>query len=121
MAKKKDFDAWLIGGVCIGLGVLFLYQRRTGWGTENDAALIPNALEDKIDVVITALNNRFGKAWVEYGMQAIEGYARNALPAALVALIAIVVEVENSSKRRFMTGFDKQQRAAQIARERGLS
>jgi hypothetical protein len=118
MAKKKDFEGWLVGAACVGVGLLFLYYAGTGLGNENDAALIPNTLEDEIDELIAALNNRFGKDWVEFGLKTLEDYPRNALPASLVAFVAVVVEVENSSKRRLMTSYDKQQLAVQFARAR---
>lgn len=114
MAKKSDFEGWLIGAVAVGLGLAFLYYSRTGLEKENDAALIPNDLEDQIDALISALNKKFGKSWVELGLGVLEHYVQRALPASLVVLVRLVAQVENISKRRFMTGYDKRQLAVQM-------
>ena len=116
MAKKADFEGWLITAVGIGLGLAFLYYARTGLGNENDAALIPKSPEEQIDALIGALNRRFGKHWVEFGLRVLTHYAQNALPAPVVALLGVVIEVENISKRRFMTGYDKRQLALKMVR-----
>jgi hypothetical protein len=96
------------------LGLAFLYYARTGLEKENDAALIPNNLEDQIDALISALNKRFGKPWVELGLGVLERYVQGALPASLVVLVRLVSQVENISKRRFMTGYEKRQLAVQM-------
>lgn len=114
MAKKTNFDGWLITAVGIGLGLAFLYYTQTGLGKENDAALIPNSPEEKIDLLISALNRRFGKNWIEFGLGVLTHYVESALPAPLVVLLRVVAEVENISKHRFMTGYDKRQLALQM-------
>jgi hypothetical protein len=114
VAKKKDLEGWLITAVVVGLGLAFLYYARAGLEKENDAALIPNKLEEQIDILIGALNQRFGKNWVEFGLGILEHYVQNALPSSLVILVGAVAEVENISKRRFMTGYDKRRLAAQL-------
>lgn len=114
MAKKSNFEGWLISGVVVGLGLAFLYYAQTGLERENDAALLPDSLEEQMDSLISALNKRFGKAWVAVGLEVLEHYVQNALPASLVALVSVIAEVENISKRRFMTGYEKQQLAVQM-------
>jgi hypothetical protein len=47
VAKKTNFEGWLITAVGIGLGLAFLYYTQTGLGKENDAALIPNTPEER--------------------------------------------------------------------------
>jgi len=114
VAKKSNFDGWIIGAVVVGLGLTFLYYVQTGLERENDASLLPNRLEEKIDTLISALNERFGKAWVGFGLGVLERYAQSALPASLVVLVRLVSQVENISKRRFMTGYEKRQLAVQM-------
>lgn len=115
MAKKSNFDGWLISAAVVGLGLAFLYYARTGLERENDAALLPNSLEEQIDMLVGALNERFGKAWVGIGLRVLEHYVQGALPASLVALVGVIAEVENISKRRFMTSYDKRQLAVEMA------
>lgn len=114
MAKKSNFESWLVGGAVVGLGLAFLYYARTGLEREKDAALLPNILEEQIDALISALNTRFGKAWIGFGFRALEHYAQAALPPPLVALVGVIAEAENISKRRFMTAREKQQLAIQM-------
>jgi hypothetical protein len=114
VAKKTNFEDWLITAVGIGLGLAFLYYTQTGLGKENDAALIPNTPEEEIDDLINALNRRFGKRWIEFGLGVLTNYVQNALPAPLVVLLRVVAEVENISKGRLMTGYEKQQLALRM-------
>ncbi|MEK6335593.1 MAG: hypothetical protein AABM67_11635 [Acidobacteriota bacterium] len=77
MAKKKNNDGWWIAGLVVaGLGLL--YYAQTGPGKENDSALIPNTLEGKIDALIDALNERFGKRWVDRGVNFLKYSLQNA-------------------------------------------
>ena len=93
----------------------FLYYTQTGVGEENDSALIPNSLEGKIDALVTALNNRFGKGWVDVGISVLKYYVQGTLPTSFVNLVDIVAMVENTSKG-WRTGHEKQQLAVQMAR-----
>ena len=115
MAKKKGNEGWLIAAVGLGVGLLFLYYRETGLGKENNAALIPDTIEDEVDNLVSALNDKFGKAWVNVGLAVVTRYVQNALPASYVALVGVVIQVENISKHRFMTSYEKQQLAIQMA------
>ncbi len=117
MTKKKGNEGWLIAGLLVaGLGLLYYVQ--TGVGKQNDSALLPNTLEGKIDALIAALNDRFGKRWVDLGVAALKYYLQNALPASLVTLVDVVAAVENMSERSPMTSSDKQRLAVQMTRTR---
>ena len=63
MAKKNDDLWWKIPLFIIG-GAAILYYAQAGRGEENNAALIPDDLEDRIDLVVTRLNAQFGQRWV---------------------------------------------------------
>lgn len=114
MAKKKGNDGWWIAGLLL-LGGLGLYYLQTGLGKQNDSALIPNTVEGKIDALILALNNRFGKRWIDLGLAFLKYNLQNTLPPALVTLIDVVAKVENISKGRHMTSHEKQLLAVQMA------
>src|SRR5437763_1807948 len=96
MARKKD-DGW---GIVVGVGlfalVAILYYSQTGQGA-NDAALIPNQLESKIDQLVAVLNNRLGHQWLAFGIYEIRSYLQRTQPQ-LLALVDVVVKVEQLSK-----------------------
>jgi hypothetical protein len=116
MAKGESNEGWWLGALFAGAAVAFLYYSQTGFGKENDSALIPNTLEGKIDRLITVLNTRFGKGWVGIGAAVLKYSLQSALPEPLVTLVDVVVAVENESKRRRMTGPQKQQLAVRMIR-----
>ena len=116
MAKKQSNEGWWVGLLFAAAGVAFLYYAQTGFGKENDSALIPNTLEGKIDRLIAALNTKFGKDWVDIGAGVLKYSLQTALPEPLVALVDVVVAVENESKRRRMTSPQKQELAVQMIR-----
>lgn len=101
------FFAILIG---VGLGAVALYYVQAGRGEEN-AALIPDNLEGRIDLVVERLNQRFGKAWVNLGLDVLERYLKAILPWEVVRLVSIIYHVEQLSKTTRMDGPAKQQTA----------
>lgn len=113
MATKRGNDGWLVVGLVI-VGSLGLYYLQTGFG-KNDSAFIPDTLEGRIDALITRLNNRFGKDWVNVGVRALKYSLQNQLPAPLVTLIDVVATVENASKRRLISGDEKRRLAVRLA------
>jgi hypothetical protein len=113
MTRKSNNEGWWIAGLLLaGLG---LYYLQTGLGTQNDAVLVPNTLEGKIDTLVAALNERFGKDWVNVGLNLLKHSLQNELPSPLVNLIGVVALVENTSKGRWMTSSDKRQLAVKMA------
>lgn len=95
----------------IGLGAVALYYIQAGVGEEKDAALIPDDLEGRIDLVVKRLNERFGKAWVNLGLDAIELYLKAILPWEVVRLVSAIYQVEQLSRTTQMNGQAKQQTA----------
>jgi hypothetical protein len=104
----------LLGAV----GVAVLYYSQVGRGQENDAALLPNSIEDRIDLVVAALNEHFGKQWVNWGLDALRYYIQETLPAPLVTIVGVIVTVEKMSRRSQMSSNLKRQTAAQMLRQR---
>lgn len=114
MAKKgrdgEGWGLWALLGVIAGAAVLHYAQ--TGRGDANNAPLIPDSIEGKIDRVVEELNRRFGKRWVDAGLDAIMAHLRRTLPPPVVAVADTVFEVEQMSRYARMTGPEKRQTAA---------
>jgi hypothetical protein len=121
MGKKMSDGEKLLVGVGVGLGLIGLYYLTAGYDRENNAALIPDSLEARIDRVVGTLNTQVGKNWGNFGAEVLKAVLRKSLPGPLVALVDVVYAVELEAKRVRMTSFTKRQRAFQIATRRGLS
>jgi hypothetical protein len=113
--RMSDEEKLLVGGALIGLGALLLYYLTAGNDRENNAALIPDTLEDRIDHVVGTLNTQVGKNWGNFGAEVLKAVLRKALPGPLVALVDAVYTVELKSRRVRMTSYTKRQRAVEIA------
>lgn len=120
MAKKGDDLFWkiLIGAGAVVAGTMLLDHLQSGQGPENDAKLVPDTLEGKIDRIVKKLNDKFGHEWVNEGLNALRVYLRGALPWAAVALVDVIYLVEHSSRNSILPvpGYAKQQAAMQRAR-----
>jgi hypothetical protein len=114
MGKRKGDDGWW-KLLLLLLAAGGLYYTQVGRGKENDAALIPDNLEAQIDRVVAELNKRFGKRWVDWGMDSLRSHLQKVLPPQVVALVGVVSAVELESRRTPMIGYAKQQAAVQRA------
>jgi hypothetical protein len=119
MAKRKN-DDWLKALLFIGGGALALYYAQAGRGKENNAALIPDSLEDRIDLVVARLNNRFGHDWVNWSFNILTSYLKTVLPSEVVVLVNVIYQVEMRARPLPMTNIQKQQIAVNQARFRRL-
>ena len=115
MGKRKSDGDKLIGALLIALGAACLYYLKAGATEKDNAALIPDAVEDRVDALVAALNARVGKDWVKYGAEALKLSLRKALPAPMVALVDVVYAVEQEARRVSLSSAAKRQRAAAIA------
>ena len=79
-----------IGTVAAGIG---LYYLLAGAGKEKNAALIPDSIEGRLDMVVEYLNDTFGKSWGRYAISALQ----QALPAPLVALVRFAYAAEQQN------------------------
>jgi hypothetical protein len=121
MAKRNNDDWWKVL-LFMGGGALVLYYTQTGRGEENNAALIPDSLEDRIDRVVARFNSRFGQVWVDRSFDMLSSYLKTVLPSDVVALVSVVYQVELKAARQIgMTRYQKQQAAVRQARLRGLT
>lgn len=121
MGRKKNDGDKLFGLLLLGLGGIALYYLKAGADRENNAALIPDALEDRIDHVVNILKADFGKEWVYQGAETLKFILRRALPSYLVALVDVVYVVEQESLRVRMASDTKRRRAVAMATVRGLA
>lgn len=108
--KMSDGEKLLLFGLGT-ISVIGLYYLKAGYDHENNAALIPDALENRIDHVVDTLNARVGKNWVTWGAGQLKSYLQNTLPLPLVALVDVVYAVEQESRRIHMASNTKRQRA----------
>lgn len=99
----------------IGLGGIGLYYLIAGPEQKN-AALIPDDVENQIDLVVRKLNEQFGHEWVNLGLNALEHYLRSILPWQVVALVSVIYQVE---QLRAVHGAAKRQLVAERVR-RGI-
>ena len=100
MAKSKpNLAPWIFGGL-VATGAALLYFVKAGAGSENDAALIPNSIEAKLDRIVDALNQRFGRQWVNQGLARLEQGLTGFLPAPLVAMVEVVHKTEQWAKQQ---------------------
>lgn len=106
--------------VLVGAGGFLLYYLLSGAGSENDAPLIPNALERHLDQVVDGLNQRFGKRWVNAGISALEAALYGVLPPNVVGLVRAVHEAERIGARKGLSGNQKKQHAIRVARSLGF-
>lgn len=113
-----DWGAFFLILLGIGVGAVALYYTKAGRGEENDAALLPDDLEGRIDFVVTALNKRFGKEWIDFGFNVLASYLQKTLPPEVVALVNVISQVEQLSKTTQMNSYTKQQTAVDWVRRR---
>jgi len=121
MGRRKSDGDKLLGILLLGLGAGLLYYLKTGLDRENNAALIPDSLEGRIDRVVGALNARFGKNWGAWSAEMLKLYLQNTLPQPLVKLVNVVSAVEQETKWEYMASNTKRQRALTMATAQGLA
>ena len=121
MGQRKSDGDKLLGILLLGLGVGILYYLKNGLDRENNAALIPDSIEGRIDRVVGALNARFGKNWGAWSAEMLKLYLQNTLPQPLVKLVNVVSAVEQEAKWVHMASNIKRQRALTMANARGLA
>lgn len=111
MAKQTRTNAgWLVGGA-LALGAAALYYLKSGAGAD-DAMLIPNTIEGRLDRVLEALNQRFGKRWVNQTLSTLQQGLSTILPTPLVALVDTVYRVEQYGRQVGWSGNQKRCQAA---------
>jgi hypothetical protein len=100
-----DVVKWILVGGAALAGAFGLYYLVAGAGPDKDAALVPNSLEDKLDRVVSVLNQRLGKAWVDRGLNYLQSFLAGVLPAPLVGLVGAVYQAEIWAKQQRSYGY----------------
>lgn len=115
MAKRGGNDPWIIGLGAIVVGGL-LYYSYAGKGKDN-ALLIPDALENRIDRVIDTLNRAFGQRWVNAGISALQAHIVRTMPG-VAGLVNAVYRAELQYRQYANAGAAKKQAALGYAGSR---
>jgi hypothetical protein len=115
MAQKAgNPDKLILGAAVAGLGLIALYYLKAGYDREN-AAFIPDSVENQIDDLVRTLNVTFGPNWVSYGAEYLKAYLRYTLPPGLVRLVDVVYQVELLARRGYIHGWTKRAQAIAMA------
>ncbi len=110
MAKKTgsgdDGGLWWLLGLLAAGGLI--YYSQTGKGKGQDAALLPNSIEDPIDRAVALFNRQFGPDWVNRGFDALRRYMQSAAPG-LLYLVDLIAGAELLYKNWPRSGHLKKQ------------
>ncbi|MDI1444857.1 hypothetical protein [Polyangium sp. 6x1] len=107
MNRDEKIVLGVLGALASVAGATGLYYLLAGAGKDKNAALIPDSIEDRLDMVVESLNETFGKSWGRYAISAL----KKALPAPLVALVQFVHAAE---QHRGVSGAQKRAYATQL-------
>ncbi|HEU0054394.1 MAG TPA: hypothetical protein VFQ39_14500 [Longimicrobium sp.] len=102
MAKQGVDPLKVVGAVLVGALLLYL----VGGRGKNNSLLIPDSIEDRIDWLISVLNDAFGHQWVNLGLDALQTHIEQAMPQ-LASLVNAVYWVEKQSRTYLLTGTAK--------------
>jgi hypothetical protein len=114
MARKQQKDETT--GILIGVGIvavagaLILHYLTSGVGDAN-ATLVPDGLEVHVDRVVEALNQKFGKRWVNRALATLRAGLASTLPPQLVLLVNTVHRVEQLGQQYGWNGNQKRSHA----------
>lgn len=114
--KKTNTSHWLWGAAAAGL----LYYLFAGAGREKNAVLVPDAIEDQLDLVVDSLNSTFGNEWAQKSLSVLETAIAKTLPPPLIGLVGLVYHTELWAKEqqtatgRKAMGLDKRQYAIRM-------
>jgi hypothetical protein len=111
MAKRGGGNQGLILLGAAVAGVLLLYLK-TGRG-ENNSPLIPDSIEDPIDRIVYALNQKFGRRWVNLGLDVLQAYIERAMPG-VASLVNRVYQAEAAYAQYANAGRAKKQFALRL-------
>ena len=111
-----DWGRFLLVLLGLSVGAVALYYLESGRGEESNAALIPDRLEDQIDLAVRRLNERFGHDWVKLGLDALESYLKIVLPWQVVTMVGAIYQIELMSEANQINRFSKQQAALRLLR-----
>ena len=106
---NKDTKKLISVGVGVAAATLtavlgtYLAMGRRG----KNAPLIPDLIEDRIDLVVAWLDRQLGKKWVDKGLDAIQSLLFSNLPQPLAMLADRIFEAEQQGRKEGWTGVQK--------------
>jgi hypothetical protein len=109
MARRNSSDGLAL--LFMAVGATVLYYLYSGKGKENDAPLIPNDIEGRVDLVVASLNGQFGKHWVDFGLHALRSHLQKVLPPPVVALVNVIYNVKQFARFTQVSGYQKRRTA----------
>ena len=98
----KTFLGVLAGVAGFGLLVYLATGRR-----EKNSSFIPDAIEDRIDKVVAWLDEKFGKRWVDQGLDMIQSSLFGSLPKPLALLGDAIYQAERVGTQQGWSGPQK--------------
>jgi hypothetical protein len=117
MARKSSGEGWALLGL---VGAFFGLAWLVGGRGQNNSPLIPDPLEDQIDLAVDSLNEGFGHQWVTYALDEIQRYLKWTHPH-VAWLVYRLHNVEQQSQgwtlmTKQVKSLTKKQLAMQLAR-----
>lgn len=114
--KNRNIGRLLAGAAVLagGVGTVAYYYLKAGAGSKKNAAYIPDAIEDQLDMVVEALNRKFGTRWVDRGLSALQRALGRTLPPPLAAIIDVVYQAELRGAELNLKGDEKRGVAADM-------
>jgi hypothetical protein len=117
MARKSSGEGWaLVGVVGAFIGLAWLLSGRG----QNNSPLVPDALEDQIDLAVESLNQQFGHQWVTLGLDKLQGHLEKTYPQIAWLVHALLAVEQQSINWQLMPklamGQTKKQAALRMAR-----
>lgn len=97
------------GALVVGIGGLGVYAA-TGRRSKK-SPYIPDAIEDRIDQVVTWLDTQLGKKWVDKGLDFIQSTLLSNLPLPLAKLADVIFDAEKTGSQEGWTGSQKREYA----------
>jgi hypothetical protein len=121
MASKKGptvaqiaFGALSLGAAAF-VGVFVYNYAKSGGGSKKNAVAIPDAIEDRIDVIVDTLNAKWpDKRWADRGLEVVASYLEGVLPPGVARLVNAVQEAETEGARQNLSGPQKLALAVKI-------
>lgn len=122
MARRRDDDDWLgrlLFALIVGGGTLALVYSQSG-RREDNSTLLPDEIEKHIDDAVAALDEEFGKRWVNEGLDVVAAFLRGVLPRQMVLLADAFYRAESEFRYEPKAGYAKKRRVFGEADRLGL-
>lgn len=111
MAAKKGatlgqvaLGALGLAGATIGAVLVYNYAK-SGGGSKKNAVLIPDTIEDRIDLIVDMLNAKWpDKRWADKGLHTVASYLESTLPPEVTRLIDVIQEAETQGAKQNLSG-----------------